>query len=160
MSTEIGAIITERNDVIAAVATPRGTGGIAVIRISGEGALGTALKVFSPASKKPVRPRFATYGKIAKDGKTVDTGILVYYKSPASYTGEDMCELSCHGGALVTEKVLKTALSAGARLAEPGEFTKRRRRDNRGRQRKVPRGGGGEPRKRRRQAAFGRESDY
>ncbi|MBE6650863.1 MAG: tRNA uridine-5-carboxymethylaminomethyl(34) synthesis GTPase MnmE [Ruminococcaceae bacterium] len=116
------------SDIIAAVSTPRGTGGIAVIRISGSGAVQLAEKVFCPKSGKGIleyKPRFAIYGDICDDVSTVDSGILTYYLSPNSYTGEDMVEISCHGGYTVTAMVLSAVLEKGARMAEGGEFTRR-----------------------------------
>ncbi len=113
-------------DTIAAVSTPWGEGGVGVIRISGPGALGAAEGVFSGLGKSPVRARRLYYG-LMKDhtGRTLDNGFLVYMKSPRSYTGEDVVELHCHGGALVLKDVLGAVLRCGARLARPGEFTKR-----------------------------------
>lgn len=116
------------SDVIAAVSTPRGTGGIAVIRISGNGAIGLAKKLFMAKSGKDVldySPRFAIYGDIYDEKSAIDSGILTYYLSPNSYTGEDMVELSCHGGFTVTSMVLSAVLEKGARMAEGGEFTRR-----------------------------------
>ncbi len=116
------------SDIIAAVSTPRGTGGIAVIRISGNGTLELADRIFQPKSKKSITdypPRYAIYGDIYDDKSTVDSGILAYYRAPNSYTGEDMVEISCHGGYTVTSMVLATVLEKGARMAEGGEFTRR-----------------------------------
>lgn len=117
------------SDVIAAVSTPRGKGGVAVIRISGDGALKIAEKMFLPVSGRSVisyPARHAVYGAIiSPDGSEVDRGILTYFRGPASYTGEDMVEVSCHGGVYVTREVLSCILAAGARLAEAGEFTRR-----------------------------------
>lgn len=116
------------SDIIAAVSTPKGTGGIAVIRISGNGAVALAEKVFRPKSGRAVTdypPRYAIYGDISDERSTVDSGILVYYTSPNSYTGEDMVEISCHGGYTVTSMVLAAVLEKGARMAEGGEFTRR-----------------------------------
>ena len=114
-------------DTVAAVSTPRGKGGIAVLRISGEGTRALLQKVFRPFAKNPEKhPRYAAYGEIVgEDGGVLDEGIAVFFPGPHSFTGEDVAELSCHGGALVTEQVLTAVLSAGARLAEPGEFTRR-----------------------------------
>jgi len=115
-------------DTIAALSTPYATGAIAVIRISGPNTLEILKKVFrfSSSIEKP-KPRYAHYGKILDypDNEVLDTGICIYYKAPGSYTGENMAEISCHGGMLVSRKVLESVLKAGARLAEPGEFTKR-----------------------------------
>lgn len=116
------------SDVIAAVSTPRGTGGIAVIRVSGNGALELAERVFRSKSGRRITdhsPRYAIYGDIFDDRSTVDSGILIYYKAPNSYTGEDMVEISCHGGYTVTAMVLSAVLEKGARMAEGGEFTRR-----------------------------------
>ena len=117
-------------NTIAAVSTPRGKGGIAVIRISGEGTDRVLDRIFVPFGKKSLSERgerVAVYGEIISpaDGTVLDCGIATRYKSPASYTGEDMAELSCHGGVFVTRAVLAAALEAGARLAEAGEFTRR-----------------------------------
>lgn len=116
------------SDVIAAVSTPKGTGGIAVIRISGNGALQVAERVFRSKNGRKLTdhsPRYAIYGDIYDDRSTVDSGILTYYLSPNSYTGEDMVEISCHGGYTVTAMVLSAVLEKGARMAEGGEFTRR-----------------------------------
>ena len=113
---------------IAAVSTPYGRGGIAVIRISGENAVLIAEKVFSTKCGKPlsqIPARYSVYGDIV-DGETViDDGMAVVFRAPASYTGEDTVEISCHGGVLLTEKVLSLCFAAGAVPAEAGEFTQR-----------------------------------
>ena len=113
---------------IAAISTPFGRGGVALIRISGPDAGKIAQKIFLP--KKPpaggVFPaRRAVYGSILCDGAPIDDGLLTFFCGPASYTGEDCAEISCHGGALLSSKVLESALAAGAVPAEAGEFTKR-----------------------------------
>ncbi len=116
------------NRTVAAVSTPFGKGGIAVIRISGDGTADVLSKVFAPAGKSaPAEvPRRAIYGEIlGSDGAVIDTGVGVFYASPASFTGEDMAELSCHGGILVTRRVLEAVFAAGASPAEAGEFTRR-----------------------------------
>lgn len=116
-------------ETIAAISTPRGKGGIAVIRVSGAGVRDIAKRVFSgDLEAKP--PRTAVYGRIfapLPDGgrEEVDDGVAVLWRGPNSYTGEDVLELSCHGGVLVTQAVLEAVLTAGARMAEPGEFTRR-----------------------------------
>ncbi|WP_294750148.1 tRNA uridine-5-carboxymethylaminomethyl(34) synthesis GTPase MnmE [uncultured Ruminococcus sp.] len=113
---------------IAAISTPNAMGGIAVIRISGEDALEVAEKIFSPFGKKKVADMegyTCAYG-IAHDGEEhLDDCILTVFRAPHSYTGEDIAELSCHGGLYVTRKVLRAALANGAVNAEAGEFTKR-----------------------------------
>ena len=114
----------EKGQTIAAIATPPGEGGIAVIRISGTSALEVADRMFSGSIRK-----YATHtvhlGKII-DPTTqsiVDEGLAVVMKGPRSYTGEDTVEIHCHGGILISRKVLEAALKAGARAALPGEFT-------------------------------------
>lgn len=116
-------------DTIAAVSTPRGRGGVAIIRISGEDAIEIGNKVFSAVNKKPLS-EFSSgrlcYGEIKMPtGEVVDDGLAAVFFGPRSFTGEDTVEINCHGGALVTEKVLSAVLSAGARAAEAGEFTRR-----------------------------------
>ena len=113
---------------VTAVSTPPGKGGVAVIRVSGENALAVAEKCFVPKNGKPLSanpPRRAVYGNILLDGEIVDDGLLLYFPAPNSYTGEDVVELSCHGGPLLTGMVLEATLKAGAIPAPPGEFTRR-----------------------------------
>jgi tRNA modification GTPase len=113
------------DDVIVAIATPYGKNGVGVIRLSGKGAFQVARKMFVPFSHSAkFLPNEMTLGKINL-GETTDTGYFVYFKSPKSYTGEDVVELQCHGGTAVTQKVVEQAILCGARLAEPGEFSKR-----------------------------------
>lgn len=107
---------------IAAIATASGTGGVAIIRISGENSLEIAGKMFTPY--KNFKPNYMYAGHIQADGFT-DYGFLVYFKAPKSFTGEDVVELHCHGGVQLARGVLKKCLSLGARLADRGEFTKR-----------------------------------
>lgn len=110
-------------DCIAAIATAHGTGGVAVIRLSGENALGLAKKMFSPVREK-VTPNRMYAGNISGDGFT-DYGFMVYFKAPHSFTGENVVEFHCHGGVQIARGILKKCLSLGARAAERGEFTKR-----------------------------------
>lgn len=113
---------------VTAVSTPPGKGGVAVIRVSGENALAVAEKCFVPKNGKPLSanpPRRAVYGNILLDGEIIDDGLLLYFPAPNSYTGEDVVELSCHGGPLLTGMVLEATLKAGAIPAPPGEFTRR-----------------------------------
>lgn len=113
---------------IAAISTPIATGGISVIRISGENAKSVAKSVFVPISVGSVddlKGYTCCYGKIEYNKEEIDDGILTFFKSPKSYTGEDVVEISCHGGIYVTNKVLRAVISAGAEPAAPGEFTKR-----------------------------------
>jgi tRNA modification GTPase len=113
-------------DTIAAISTPIGEGGLAVIRLSGSRALAVASRCFQGA----VAPSEATshtlhYGKIQRAGKIVDEVMLAVLRAPKTFTREDMVEISCHGGVLPAKLVLDTLLEGGARLATPGEFTKR-----------------------------------
>ena len=111
-------------DTIAAIATPFGQGAISLIRVSGDRVREIIGEVFR--SVPMVQPRVATFGSIVDaDGNAVDQVLLTYFQNPASYTGEDLVEVSCHGGVLVTQKVLEVILSAGARPADAGEFTQR-----------------------------------
>jgi tRNA modification GTPase len=116
------------SNTIAAISTPPGKGGVAIIRISGEDALDIASRIFRPASKsnfKHATPRMQIRGEIFRGEEMLDDGMATYFKSPASYTGEDTVEIYCHGGTLVTSAVLEAVLSAGATLATAGEFTRR-----------------------------------
>lgn len=118
----------ETRDTIAAVSTPPGRGGIAVIRISGPLSSSVSDRVFSPRDGKPLSahaPRTAVYGDIIGEDGVIDDGIALLFRAPASYTGEDIAEISCHGGVLLTQLVLEAVFAAGARPAGPGEFTKR-----------------------------------
>ena len=115
------------SDIIAAVSTPPGRGGVAVVRLSGAGALGIAEKIFAPSGRTPVRgfEPYRMYPGSADCGAFRDFGLCVYFKAPHSFTGEDVVEFHCHGGTAITRGILKRAVSLGARLAERGEFTKR-----------------------------------
>lgn len=118
-------------DTIAAISTPYGKGGVAMIRISGKDALAVADVIFRTSSGKKLSELSvakAYYGEILspiENGKSIDDGIAVYFHAPHSFTGEDTVEISCHGGILITQNVLSAALAAGARMAEAGEFTRR-----------------------------------
>ncbi|MSR43533.1 MAG: tRNA uridine-5-carboxymethylaminomethyl(34) synthesis GTPase MnmE [Pedosphaera sp.] len=117
-------------DTIAAIATPLGEGGLAVIRISGATALAVADKSFRPVGKSSLKPSDAPthtlhYGKITRDGRDVDEVMLAVLRAPRTFTREDVVEITCHGGLLAAKLVLDVALENGARLAQPGEFTKR-----------------------------------
>lgn len=116
-------------DTIAAVSTPRGKGGVALLRVSGEDALRIADAVFLPRNGKALscaEPRRAVYGRILDaSGAEIDDGLATVFRAPASFTGEDTVEICCHGGILLTETVLTALLAAGARPAGAGEFTKR-----------------------------------
>ena len=118
------------DDTIAAIATSLGDGGLAVIRVSGPQAFNIADRVFRPAKSTIGLPSaFPThtihYGHVVEGDRPVDEVLMTGMRAPRSFTREDVVELSCHGGALVAEEVLRLTLAAGARLAEPGEFTRR-----------------------------------
>ena len=112
---------------ICAIATPAAVGGISVVRISGENAFEIAAKVFVPINKDVMKMEgyTAAYGKIYDGDERLDDGVLLVYKAPHSYTGENVAEISCHGGIYVTRRVLTACLKAGAEPADAGEFTKR-----------------------------------
>ena len=113
---------------IAAISTGRAPGGIGVIRISGEDAILIGDKVFSSFNGKKlseISGYSALYGKAYDKDGDIDTVVALVFRNPKSYTGEDVVEISCHGGLLVTDKVLKAVFDAGAIPAEAGEFTKR-----------------------------------
>lgn len=114
-------------DTITALATPIGEGGISVIRISGPDALGIAGKTFRGKSEiAEAKTHTAHFGEITgKNGMTIDQVIAVVFRNPNSYTGEDTVEISCHGGILLTKRIIETLIACGARHAQPGEFTKR-----------------------------------
>src|SRR6185437_14634947 len=118
------------DDTIAAIATPIGEGGLAVIRISGAHALAVADAIFSPVGKSSRKASAAAshtiqFGHVVRAGKTIDDVLLSVLRAPRTFTREDVVEITCHGGILPAKMVLDAALGAGARLAEPGEFTRR-----------------------------------
>ena len=118
------------DDTIAAIATPLGEGGLAVVRLSGPQALAVADRSFLPVGKNSLKPTAATshtmhFGKIVRDGKVIDEVLLAVLRAPRTFTREDTVEISCHGGILPAKLILDAILESGARLAEPGEFTKR-----------------------------------
>ena len=118
------------DDTIAAIATPLGEGGLAVVRLSGPQALAIADKGFLPVGKHSLKPSATTthtiqYGKIVRGESTVDEVLLAVMRAPRTFTREDTVEITCHGGLLPAKLVLDTLLESGARAAEPGEFTRR-----------------------------------
>ncbi len=116
------------SDTIAAISTPHGKGGIAVIRISGSEAVSISEEVFRPKCGKPlsaIASGNVAYGDIFSGNCIIDDGIATVFRAPHSFTGEDTVEISCHGGIILTQTVLEALLLAGARPAEAGEFTKR-----------------------------------
>src|SRR4026207_1718408 len=114
-------------DTIAAVSTAPGEGAIALVRVSGANAVGVADKIFhGKETPSQFEPRVQHFGEIfGPEGRLIDQVLLSVHRAPASYTGEDLIEISCHGGTLVSAKVLEACLRAGARAARPGEFTER-----------------------------------
>lgn len=118
-----------KNDIIAAIATPRGNAAISVIRVSGEGALAMCDGVFAAKNGKKLAEMkgytCALGDIIGKDGEAVDTVIATVFRAPHSFTGEDSVEFACHGGIFVTDRCLEALLNAGARQAQGGEFSKR-----------------------------------
>ncbi len=112
-------------DTIAAISTAMGEGGIGIIRISGNRALDILIEIFDGAKNKEIKNRYFNYGKIVKGKETIDEVLIVYMKAPNTYTCEDVVEINCHGSMISQKKILALVLEKGARLAEPGEFTKR-----------------------------------
>src|SRR5246500_560245 len=115
------------SDTIAAVSTPPGEGAIALVRVSGANALEVADKIFNgKETPSQFEPRVQHFGEIFDyERRLIDQVMLAVHRGPASYTGEDLIEISCHGGTLVSAKVLEACLRSGARAARPGEFTER-----------------------------------
>lgn len=118
------------SDTIAAVSTPMGKGGIGIVRLSGEKAIGVADSIFKSVKGQRLAEKKShtiSYGKIVEDktGAVIDEVLVMLMKAPNTYTKEDVVEINCHGGFATVKKVLELCLLHGARLAEPGEFTKR-----------------------------------
>ncbi|MBQ3181985.1 MAG: tRNA uridine-5-carboxymethylaminomethyl(34) synthesis GTPase MnmE, partial [Clostridia bacterium] len=117
-----------KNNTIAAIATPHGTGGISVIRISGTDSILICDKIFKSKSKQPLtnaKSHTIHYGNIVSENEVIDEVLVSVMRAPNTFTREDTVEINCHGGLVVTQKVLLLAIEAGATLAAPGEFTKR-----------------------------------
>ncbi len=113
---------------ITAISTPSGKGGVALIRTSGDDAVSIVSKCFIPRSNKPLSEypsRTAVYGDVILNGEKIDDAVATIFRAPASYTGEDTVEITCHGGFLITKTVLEAVLACGAKAAEAGEFTRR-----------------------------------
>lgn len=116
----------ERRDTIAAIATGLTNSGIGIVRVSGEEAIEIVDKIFAgKMSLQEKESHSISYGHIVKPGERIDEVLVMLMKAPRTYTGENTVEINCHGGALVLQRVLTAVLDSGARLAEPGEFTKR-----------------------------------
>lgn len=114
--------ITQEFDTIAAISTPLGTGGVGVIRISGDKSFDIALKI---TDKQKLTEGKICHGWVIDNGAKIDEVIILPFKNPKSYTGEDVIEIQCHGGVQVVQNILDIVLKNGARMAERGEFTKR-----------------------------------
>ena len=117
-----------KNSTIAAISTAQGEGGIGVIRISGDDALVIADKIFTPISNKRItqmKGYTSAFGKVCDNGEVIDEAVALVFKAPHSYTGENVVEISCHGGIYITQQVLRAVLNNGAVPAQAGEFTKR-----------------------------------
>ena len=109
------------NRTIAAIATPNAPGGIGIVRISGENAIEIAAKIFRPVSGKSLaesKGYCAHFGDVYDNNEKIDEAVCLVFRAPKSYTGEDVCEISCHGGLLVTKRVLTALLRSGAVAAE------------------------------------------
>jgi len=115
------------DETIVAISTPAGSGGIGIVRLSGKQAVPIAEKMFTAKNQKTAWEHFKVhYGWVKNnDGEIVDEALLTVFRAPHSYTAEDVVEISCHGGNASVKAILSLALDGGARLAEPGEFTKR-----------------------------------
>ena len=116
------------SSTIAAISTPQAAGGIGVIRISGDDAIAIASRVFRSKAGHRLEdmPGYrATLGVVEANGEAVDEAVCLIFRAPRSYTGEDVAELSCHGGLFVLQRVLRAVFEAGAEPAGPGEFTRR-----------------------------------
>jgi len=120
-------VLEHSTETIAAIATPAGVGGLSVIRTSGSDAIALTDKVFrGKKSLASAASHTAHFGQLlSPEGARLDEVVATIFRSPHSYTGEDVVEISCHGGNLVTRRVLESIIAAGARHAQPGEFTKR-----------------------------------
>ncbi len=114
--------INDEFDTISAIATPLGTGGVGIIRISGNDAFKIALNMFSAKSLEAGK---ISHGWVVENGHKIDEVVVLPFKNPNSYTGEDVVEFQCHGGPKVVKKILDLTIQNGARLAQRGEFTKR-----------------------------------
>ena len=113
------------NDTIAAISTALGVGAISIIRLSGPEAISIANSCFKGKDLSKVESHTINYGHIIDQGEVIDEVLVSIMKAPKTYTTEDVVEINCHGGIISTKRILETVLMHGARLAEPGEFTKR-----------------------------------
>lgn len=113
-------------DCIVSISTPIGKGAVAIVRLSGQKSLDIALKIFHnpKLNVENITPRFMYFGKLKLEDSVFEECLMVYFKAPFSYTGEDIVEFQIHGGVLLAQKVVELCLQAGARMAEPGEYSK------------------------------------
>ncbi len=117
------SIETDFDDTIVAIATPSGSGGISIVRVSGKNSLDIAKKI---TKRGLLKPRFAHLCNLYdKDNNLIDEAIVIFFKSPNSFTGEDIVEFQTHGGDMISSLIVEECLNLGARLANPGEFSKR-----------------------------------
>ncbi len=116
-----------KNDVVVSISTPLGKGAVAIVRMSGQGSLDVALKLFycDKLQIEKISPRFMYFGKLSLGNNVFEECLMVYFKAPFSYTGEDIVEFQIHGGVLLAQKVVERCLESGARMAEAGEYSKR-----------------------------------
>jgi tRNA modification GTPase len=118
-------MLTTHEETIVAPATAPGIAAISVVRLSGKEAIAIASRLFSGRDLASQPSHTLHYGTVSAGGRTIDEVVIGLFRSPHSYTGEDVVEISCHGSPLVTEQVVAACVAAGARLAQPGEFTRR-----------------------------------
>jgi tRNA modification GTPase len=113
-------------NTICAISTPAGTGAIAIIRMSGEKSKDIIEKIFIPYNKQPLKHSYCSVGTISDtNNEIIDEVVVTYFKSPKSYTGEDLIEIACHGSNYIQQKILELLIRVGAYQALPGEFTYR-----------------------------------
>ncbi len=111
------------SSTIVAIATATAVSSISIVRVSGDRALEIAKKI---VKQDDISPRYAhLFSLYNREGSLIDQAVVIYFKSPKSFTGEDVVEFQCHGGAVIANEILESAIYYGARLAEAGEFTKR-----------------------------------
>jgi len=115
--------VIDNEDTIVAIATANGVGSISIVRLSGSDALDIAKKI---SKQRALQPRYAKLSQLYdKDDDLIDEALLIYFQNPSSFTGEDIVEFQCHGGVVIANIVLETCITFGARIANPGEFSKR-----------------------------------
>ena len=113
------------NDTIVAISTTMGVGAISIIRLSGKEAISIVNSCFKGKDLEKVETHTINYGHIYDGDELIDEVLVSIMRGPRSFTAEDIAEINCHGGIITTNRILETMLNNGARLAEPGEFTKR-----------------------------------